>query len=199
MGNENPRNLKMFLIVLFAVFAAGQVTPHHPQWPSAFSSSVVIHETGKPYPQFSRWFYSAEQNIDRIDGLAEWEGELYFAEVFFNHNSGRQFDLFYQRDAAVTCFDRAINNPLPKPDFTNFTYAGEALIDYVPVYHWVFRAGNDYFQFFDSVADRIPIRFDAEFGERPALQIQYMEFDAGAQNADMFSIPAEILSVCNKV
>jgi hypothetical protein len=36
------------------------------------------------------------------------------------------------------------------------------------------------------------VRFDAEFGERPAVQINYMEFDSGTQNTAIFSIPAEV-------
>lgn len=42
--------------------------------------------------------------------------------------------VFYQQDSSVQCFDRAISNPLPKPDFKNFTYVGEAIIEYVPVF-----------------------------------------------------------------
>lgn len=73
--------------------------------------------------EFSRWFYSQAQNIDRLDGLTEWEGELYFAERFFNHNTQKEYNVFYQRDT-VSCFTRALQNPLPKPDFVNFTYVG---------------------------------------------------------------------------
>lgn len=43
-----------------------------------------------------------------------------------------------QRDL-VSCFVRALSNPLPKPEFANLTYVGESLIDYVPVYHWIHR------------------------------------------------------------
>merc|ERR1711974_340129 len=151
------------------------VTPHHPQWPADFSTTSVIHFTGQPRPDF--------------------------AERFFNHNAGREYAVFYQRDASVVCIDRNITRPLPKPTFTNFTYVGEAIIDYVPVYHWIYRAndGRDFFQFFDTVADRQPVRFDAEFGDRPAVQINYMEFDGGSQNPDIFSVPSEILSTCTQV
>jgi hypothetical protein len=180
------------IIALFIALAVASVTPHHPQWPADFSSTVAIHETGKGFPQFSRWFYSSAAQIDRIDGLAMWEGEFYFAEQFFNHNTHRVYAVFYQRDSSAFCIDTALTNPFPKPDFNNFTYAGEALIDYVPVYHWIYRAGNDFFQFFDSVASRQPVRFDAEFGERPALQINYMEFDSGSQDAAIFQIPSEV-------
>lgn len=45
--------------------------------------------------------------------MAEWEGELYFAERFFDHTANIQTDLFWQRDM-VTCFRRPLRNPLPK-------------------------------------------------------------------------------------
>ena len=65
----------------------------------------------------------------------------------------------------------------------------------------IYRTPNnrDFFQFFDVIGSRQPARFDAEFGERPAVQINYMEFDNGSQNKSIFQIPSEILSVCNKV
>ena len=190
----------MLFLALFAV-AAVAITPHHPQWPADFSTTAVINFGGVSRPDFNRWFYSKELNVDRIDGLAEWEGELYFAERYFNHGIGREYAVFYQRDSSVTCFDRPITNPLPKPDFTNFTYVGEAIIDYVPVYHWIYRTPNnrDFFQFFDVIGSRLPARFDAEFGERPAVQINYMEFDNGSQDKTLFQIPSEIMSVCNKI
>jgi hypothetical protein len=35
--------------------------------------------------------------------------------------------VYYQRDASVVCFARPLTNPLPKPDFVNFTFVGEVL------------------------------------------------------------------------
>lgn len=100
--------------------------------------------------------------------------------------------------------------------FTNFTYAGQALIDYVVANHWVFRTsalfwalslahffspgnGNDFFQFYDSAQGRVPMRFDAEQQGRPALTIQYREFDRGKQSKDIFSIPGAIITSCTNV
>ncbi len=75
----------------------------------------------------------------------------------------------------------------------------QAIIDYVPVYHWIHRRGRDFFQFFDTTDTRLPVRFDAEIERRPAMQISYTEFDRAGQNPNMFTIPAAILSVCNNV
>ncbi len=42
--------------------------------------------------------------------------------------------------------------------------------------------GNDFFQFFDSVVGREPVRFDIERRGQPAITIQYREFDKGSQD-----------------
>lgn len=120
---------------------------------------------------------------------------FFFLLKFVFHS---RYNVFYQRDT-VSCFSRPLNNPLPKPDFTNWTYVGESLIDYVPVYHWIYRRGRDFFQFFDSVSSRVPVRFDAEIDRRPAIQIIYAEFDSAPQNPAIYVIPQAILSVCQSV
>jgi hypothetical protein len=91
----------------------------------------------------------------------------------------------------VCCFFK--NNLQSRPEFTNFTYVGEAIIDYQPVYHWIHRmyfcvafvwmqitlflgVGRDFFQFFDTVQGRRPARFDAERERQPALSIQVRLF-----------------------
>ncbi len=130
----------MLLLCLFVVCLSAATTPVHPQWPRDFSTTAIFHESGRRRPEFTRWFYSAQQNTDRlgeasmffplfsshrVDGLTEWEGELYYAERFFNHNTQREYNVFYQRDSSVQCFSRPLQNPLPKPNFLNFTFVGE--------------------------------------------------------------------------
>jgi hypothetical protein len=55
----------LLLAALFVVVLSGTV-PHHPQWPGAFSTTAIVHETGRRRPEFIRWFYSTAQNIDRV-------------------------------------------------------------------------------------------------------------------------------------
>ncbi len=78
------------------------------------STTAIVHQAGRGRPDFNRWFYSQKRNVDKIDGLTEWEvrtvvlvvvvgccadariqGELYFAERFFDHNAQKEFALFW--------------------------------------------------------------------------------------------------------
>ena len=56
------------MLLLAAVFVAALAAsiPHHPQWPPNFSTTAIIHETGRRRPEFARWFYSTAQNTDRL-------------------------------------------------------------------------------------------------------------------------------------
>jgi hypothetical protein len=57
---------KMLLLAALVVAVLAATTPHHPQWPRDFSTTAIIHETGRRRPEFARWFYSAQQNTDRL-------------------------------------------------------------------------------------------------------------------------------------
>merc|ERR1711974_190440 len=95
MGTLQELNMKLLLAALLVVLAFSQPSP--PKWPTAFSSTIVITDNARPGPpQFSRWFYDASANVDRLDGLAFFKGELYFAELFFDHNTNTSYDVYYQ-------------------------------------------------------------------------------------------------------
>lgn len=193
----------MFLFIALLVVSSFAAAPNKPAWPLDFSTTVSVNIEGKPYPDFLRWFYSSAKDVDRLDGLQDFAGEIVFAERYFNHKSQREYALFFTAGGAVECVDRAITNPLPKPQFRNFTYAGTALIDYVPVYQWFERVktpqGEDFLQYFETQNDRTPARFIFLSTGKPAIQIDYFEWDSAGQAARIFEIPTEIKASCNAV
>lgn len=53
-------------------------------------------------------------------------------------------------------------------------------------------------QYFDNQATREPVRMDFDDASRQmANTLLFMEFDAGPQDAALFTLPQEIYATCN--
>merc|ERR1711974_72249 len=200
MGTLQELNMKLLLAALLVVLAFSQPSP--PKWPTAFSSTIVITDNARPGPpQFSRWFYDASANVDRLDGLAFFKGELYFAELFFDRNTNTSYDVYYQ-EGSVVCFEHSINRTLPKPDFSQFKYVGVGYVQFQTCNLWVLETTNNstFMQYFENSQTRYPVRFDItdEFTSE-TTSFGFMEFDEGAQDPEMFTVNPLVKSACNKV
>jgi len=187
----------VLLVCVFATVAWAQ-TPSKPVFPPQFSATITwSHQMGPPI--FGRWFYSQSVNKDRFDGMAEWNGERYFAERIFDATSGFEYDIFYQ-DNYAACVYRKINGSLPHPNLQAFNYVGKALVGYTPVYVWTFNdtAQRVLLRYEDTEDERAPRRFDVDIERfHQATTIEFFEFDAGPQDPELFVIPPEILQNCN--
>jgi len=192
--------LLVIVVLAVSVFAAD---PAKPVWPKRFSSSVRVQgwEDGREHDSFFRWFYDANVNKDRIDGLGYFEDELYFAERIFDHKADKRYDVFFQ-DETVLCFVRPINNTLPKPSFANARFIGKAIIDYTPVFHWIEESPDRrfVFQYYDTQDTRKPMRMDvADNGRRRAMTWYFHEFDQCNQDPNLFILPQVIMDQCNSL
>jgi len=202
--------MKFLFVLLACVFVCVIAqNPSPPQWPNSFSATVLAHRDrgddrnrDRDETFFFRWFYDFTQMKDRIDGVVEWEGEHYFASIFFDYKAEIEYSIFYQ-EGLVACFQNAVNATMPRPTFANVTYRGKAMIAYETVYHWIDddRDRRIFFQVYDSTSSRREIRridFHDERRRRTESWTFY-EFDIGRQDPLLFNIPAAILSICNSV
>jgi len=182
------------VLLLSIIALAIAQEPKKPMWPDAFSATVVRRTNNGMH--FSRWFYDFKNLRDRFDGFAEWHGEFYFAEQIFKHTEGFDYTVYY-RDSEVTCIKNKINSTMIKPDFSNFRFAGISLVNYQQCYHWVANdTRRDFFQFWDRVSDREPVRFDVINRFRQEEQFTFTEFDVGAQDQGLFDVPPIIKDSC---
>jgi len=188
-------------IVFVALFAAVVYAQTKPTWPSGFSATVEIRRNFQRRPDFFRWFYDSTKGTDRWDGIIDFKGERFIANIFFLHDIGRQYNVLYQGNE-VLCFYHPINETIPKPNFDNYRFAGKALVEYYVADHWFFNddSKGEFIQYYDRETDQKPLRFDIEVrrnGTQFTNQILYHEFDATTPSALLFEIPAVVKSICN--
>jgi len=104
------------------------------------------------------------------------------------------------KGGSVSCSTRVTPAVQINPSFDNFTYSGFTLIDYELTNRWLAanRTRGDIFTYYESADDREPVEFDRvheETGEEETWH--FFEFDAEAQDPDLWVIPEAILVACN--
>ena len=159
-------------------------------------------------PHFFRWYWAEHAGKERLDGIVRWEGERGYAERIIDTHKGEMTSVYYHRGYAA-CYIHPINFTLPHPNFNDWRYAGQALVNYEPVHHWTHRVehahgGHDDMQFYDlDDSPRTPVRFDFhgrdEHGRMHTAVWEWHEFDGRPVSADVFTIPPAIEAVCNRV
>jgi len=184
--------------VLFTIFALALAAPSPPQWPQSFSASVISTSSQQP-PRFFRWFYSLSTKQERYDTVAFYQGQQLFVSVYVNHTQNKEWSVIYNGDT-VNCFSAADNHTMVPPNFSNFSFAGNSLVDYQPCYHWFYQNAQQQFsvQFFDQQSDREPVRIDfADQSRNFAETWIFSEFDSSPQDPNLFVISPVIFSLCN--
>lgn len=179
---------------------------------------------------------------ERFDGIVPWNDEQYYAEFIRDFTVDKQYDVFYQQDYA-SCYVHPINGnhlELPNflsvflnitftvllgtvihPNFAQFSYLGQAMVQYDTVYHWAYyvrkyctntyssqfltlsmkdEANNQTFNYYDNQATREPKRFDfADLARGFAETWVFMGFDNEPQDQSLFNVPSTLLPLCNAV
>jgi len=149
-------------------------------------------------PAFFRWFWDTTQNKDRLDGVIEFQRRHHFAEMYFDHPKGTEYDVLWQNETAV-CFTKPINTTIPKINFGPFEFIGKALVDYAPAYHWYYhdRENGHVYQVYDTQDTRQLLRIDiANERRREAVVWTFFEMDVGPQDPLVFTINPAILATC---
>jgi hypothetical protein len=194
--------MKSFALVLVLAFALGVTAQSStPTWPSAFSATIVVSNGFSPFPQFFRWFYDSNQNIDRLDGLIQYNGQNYFAERIFNHNTQNQTAIYYQPNLAF-CEVGPVNHPLPVPNFSGFTYVGNSLVDYVATTLWVQKNSDSIIEYWQTAESGQPIepkKFQYGFQNATSsfsIGWDFVEFDEGPQDPSLFAVPSALAATC---
>jgi len=170
-------------------------------WPKAFSASVLISRRNveRPTETFYRWFYDLANKKERYDGLFALLGQTYFRKLIVDHAKGVEYSIL-TKGGSVSCSTRVTPAVQINPSFDNFTYSGFTLIDYELTNRWLAanRTRGDIFTYYESADDREPVEFDRvheETGEEETWH--FFEFDAEAQDPDLWVIPEAILVACN--
>jgi hypothetical protein len=189
----------VLLVVLFAVAVLAS-NPSQPVWPTAFAASVLATDN-QGNQRFTRWSFDATKGKERFDGMVPWNDEQYYAEMIRDFANDRQYDIFYQNEYA-SCFTHPMNGTVPHPDFTQYRFIGNAIVQYDAVYHWAFfdQSNNITFNYFDRQSDREPKRFDiADLARNWAETWMFMGFDDEPQDASLFVVNSVLLPLCNQV
>eukprot|EP01110_Echinostelium_bisporum_P013747 TRINITY_DN984_c0_g1_i1.p1 TRINITY_DN984_c0_g1~~TRINITY_DN984_c0_g1_i1.p1 ORF type:complete len:196 (-),score=77.92 TRINITY_DN984_c0_g1_i1:80-667(-) len=190
-----------FITACFAVCAlfaltASAAAPSTPTWPSAWSGSVLVNNVTNPeYSYFLRTFVDYKSGSQRWDGFAYFNGLMVFREQIIVGTAG--YDIWHVGYDEISCYTFTLNGTIPAPDFSQFKYAGQSLIDYEAVNHWVAPDPQDnaFFEYFEGASDREPVRFNL-FTRGWEESWTFFEFDAGSQDATLFQVPALIESIC---
>jgi len=112
----------------------------------------------------------------------------------------KEYFIIHQEEL-LECYYRTSNATIPKPNFANARYAGKAEVDYVVVDHWIERGpdGRDHLQIYDRVDNGYVVRTDFDDGRGHAVTFKFHEWNAGAQDPNLFVVPANILPICNTI
>jgi len=185
------------LVALFVAVALGQTKP---VWPTAASSSIFTHGWERREDRhYMRYFFDQMIGKERIEGPRVHRGELYWTTTILDTTTKREYFIVHQ-ESLLECYERASNYTIPKPNFANARYVGKAEIDNEVVDHWIERSpsGRDHLQIFDHVSSGMIRRMDFDDERRGhAVTFQFHEWNAGAQDPNLFVVPAEILPICN--
>eukprot|EP01121_Diplochlamys_sp_Union-15-3_P010289 TRINITY_DN2880_c0_g1_i7.p1 TRINITY_DN2880_c0_g1~~TRINITY_DN2880_c0_g1_i7.p1 ORF type:complete len:198 (-),score=29.12 TRINITY_DN2880_c0_g1_i7:19-612(-) len=195
--------MKVF-ILLCALFALA-LAQTRPLWPKAASASIHVQGYGERREErhFFRWFYDEAAGKERFEGPHEWRGEFYWSIRILDTVAKKEWFVVFQ-EGLVECFTGADNHSLPHPHFERAHFVGKAEIDYTLVDHWIERdgEGRELVSIFDRADNGEIKRIDmsALHSRRPhAVTIHFHEIDEGTQDPTLWTLPAEIQSICNNV
>jgi len=185
-------------LLLFVVLVFSQ-TPSKPVWPTALSATILITSPNNP-THYDRYFYDTKLNAERSDGRRVINGVAYYREFIKNATDKVEFEILTSlQDGEATCFARASATPILVPNFNNFTYVGKALVGVVTTYLWLdqSRTSNSFYQYFDDVNTRTPVRLDG-FDQQRGGEISYAfrEVDVGPQDPNLFILPPALKATC---
>ena len=197
------RSAIVFVALLAFLGLAAAATPSTPTWPKAFSASVLVQNVSDPRSTyFWRWFHDLGLNKARLDGFVSFDPNIppVFTKILVDENQKEEFVIAYEIDQ-VSCYERAVTRPLITPDFSDFTYRGSSIINYITVNQWtaVNSTQNELFIYYEDAQTREPVRFRAFNSEGVEEQWTFYEFDAAAQDPNLFELEDPIASICNAV
>jgi len=148
-----------------------------------------------------RFFYDQALGKERVDTTHDFAGEPYFTSTIHNTVNKREYFIIYQ-GSLITCFDRPSNGTIPTPHFNRARYIGKAEIELTPVDHWIERdeMGRDFLQIYDRIDNGYIVRMDHDDERRGhAVTFHFHEWNAGSQDPALFSVPSNILAICNSM
>jgi len=182
-------------LVLSPILAA----PSPPTWFKAFSASIFYVQHGKP-PTQTRWFYASVQNCERFDTQVESQGQFFTITFIKDYDEETQWEIIYS-NSGVTCYSAVLNGTLGAPNFSAFQYAGIALVNFVTSYHWQYSNASiaDVADYYDSEGSREPVQLSSINNDGNRDILNFYEFDAGAQDPNLFIVPDPIKKICNPV
>jgi len=189
------------IVVLLLSLIALVCAQTKPNWPMAASASLFIRGFERREDRHMvRWFFDRTAGKERIDGDREFLGERYWTTTILNTNTKREYFIIHQ-GSLVMCFDRPTNNSIPHPDFGMARYIGKAEYEMNIVDHWIQREGErDVSQIYDRTDNQYVLRIDFDDRRRGhVVRFDFHEWDVGAQDPNLFVVPAPIMAICTNV
>jgi len=187
----------ILLVAITAIVLATPKAPSPPTWPTAFDASILAVD---PFGnmRFFRWFYDSTNNVERRDGLRDWNGDMYWIEDVRDYTTTVNTFMAFQMDE-VSCFTMPTNGSLPEPNFSSFQYVGLSLVGFRTCDHWIYNSeSGPFFQVWDDSTSGELVRIEIA-NEGMSEMWTFMEVNIGAQDPNLFVIPAIIESVCNPI
>eukprot|EP01112_Ceratiomyxa_fruticulosa_P001806 TRINITY_DN11978_c0_g1_i1.p1 TRINITY_DN11978_c0_g1~~TRINITY_DN11978_c0_g1_i1.p1 ORF type:complete len:196 (-),score=32.81 TRINITY_DN11978_c0_g1_i1:46-633(-) len=195
--------MKPFVVLLVAIFSVcvlGQ-TPSTPTWPLSFSASVFVHGPNNDNPKFARWFFDYNNSRERFDSIGEFNGQIVISETFFLGSSpsvGILYNVYYIGDSVICFSNNTSNYSMPNPNFTNFKFVGNPVINYIETNLWVApESQNSYYMYYESSSSREPVEFDWVDHKGNPKTYRFFEFDEAIQDDSIFTISPLVLANCN--
>jgi hypothetical protein len=165
---------------------------------------VFIFNQSNPQagPEFLRWFQDIPKNQSRRDQLVQYDPKLppAWTQAYVNGTSNVERLVYFLNDQQVGCLQRPLRRHLINPVFTNFRYVGQVLLGYRVANQWngppPTNGTQTFVAYFDDSTSREPIRFDAFDSYGNEETFTFSEFDAGAQDSNLYVIPPVIAQIC---
>eukprot|EP00026_Physarum_polycephalum_P015309 Phypoly_transcript_15954.p1 GENE.Phypoly_transcript_15954~~Phypoly_transcript_15954.p1 ORF type:complete len:215 (+),score=34.49 Phypoly_transcript_15954:71-715(+) len=189
------------LLLAFLGFASA-ATPSTPVWPKEFSSTVFVWNVSDPQapPEFFRWFQSLPSNSSRRDQIVQFDPKLppAFVKILVNGSSSLERIIYELPDGQIGCIQRPIRRHLITPDFSQFVYVGQVIINDHILNQW--NAKNNgtgpYLSYFENSFTREPYRFRAFSHTGNEETINFTEFDEGPQDPALFYLSPILGAIC---
>jgi len=143
---------------------------------------------------FFRWFYDSVANVERLDGIDFFNGELYFTETIINYSTEVVYTVIYH-DETVLCFTNTTQGTIFNPSFKGFTYAGQSIVMYRQCNWFIFNNDNYMLQVYTDAKTNEFVRIDFTDASEDD-DYTFTEMNVGDQDSNLFVLPAAIAAIC---
>lgn len=178
--------------------------PPLPVWPSAFSARVLRNLHGT-LAVGGNWYFSEKQNAERYNfQYRNFRDEETYEAVFALYSESKAYLLKTTGNSIECKYYDLETNKVVVPSFKGYTYKGQEklLLDYqVEVDHWYDASQKEgVINYYDLASNNtIPVRIEKlSPGQKRTEIFTFLTIDVGAQDPNLFNLPANVKATCTK-